>query len=153
MGAVVDLLNDGAGIIAGKAWPLVPTGIYSVVFLHHEIGTAFNVPRVYLHFRIVTLGPHCGAVLYRAYRVKSTSGKQRKGAAFRVSRHSDYVREMAIVLKPQYRFDRISPAALRGKVLQVAVAEVTHDHKQRGIPPALRYSVIRELMSVVAGAP
>lgn len=143
--------NDKAGIIEGKAWPLVPAGVYSAVFLHHETATAFNVPRAFLHFKIVTPGEHMGQILYRAFRVKSTSGKQRKGAAFKVSRNSDYVREMVTVLNYSGRLDRLSPIMLRGLVLRVQVAEVTRDHKQRVIPPALRYSVIRNLLSVEAG--
>jgi len=138
-------------IVEGKEWPLVPSGIYQAIFLHHETGTAFNVPRLYLHLKIMTPGEHFGKVLYRAYRVKSTSGNQRKGAAFKVSRRSDFVREMAVLLDLD-RLDRISPQILKNKILKVKVEEVTKDHKQRKIPRALRYSVVRELLSVEVGS-
>ena len=148
---VIDTHNDNAGVIEGKAWPLIPSGIYQAVFMHHETAVAFNVPRVYLHMKLVTPGEHYGQVLYRAYRVKSTSGRNRKGAAFKVSLRSDYVREMAILLNLQ-RLDRISPLALKNKIIRVRVDEVIKDHKQREMPKALRYSVIRELLSVEAGS-
>ena len=147
---VVEIPHDQAGIVEGKAWPLVPSGEYESVFMHHETAIAFNVPRVFLHFKIMTPGEHFEKVLYRAYRVQSTSGKRRKGTAFKVSLRSDYVREMANLLN-LLRLDRISPAMLKNKIIKVRVEEVSRDHKQRVIPKVLRYSVIRELISVEAG--
>ena len=144
--------KDAAGLIEGKVWPLIPSGKYSVTFLHHELGTAFNVPRVYLHFRIVMPEKYAGIVAYRAYRVRKDSNKKRKRGAFKVSRNSEYVREMVNVLKLRGRLDRISPLILRGKLLQVQIDEVTRDWKQREIPPALRYSIIRRLIRIEAGS-
>ena len=73
--------KDGAGLIEGKAWPLIPSGRYSVTFLHHELGMAFKVPRLFLHFRIVTPGNCFGATVYRAFRVRSANVKKKKGGA------------------------------------------------------------------------
>ena len=143
--------KDGAGLIEGKAWPLIPSGKYSVTFLHHELGMAFKVPRLFLHFRIVTPGNYFGETVYRAFRVRSANVKKKKGGAFRVSRNSDYVREMVTLLNLRGRLDRISPLILRDKVLQAEIGEVTRDHKQREIPTALKYSVIRKLICIEAG--
>ena len=145
--------KDAAGLIEGKAWPLIPSGKYSVTFLHHELGMAFKVPRLFLHFRVVTPGDYFGETVYRAFRVRSATIKKRKGGAFKVSRNSDYVREMVTLLNLRGRLDRISPLILRDKVLQAEIGEVTRDHKQREIPSALQYSVVRKLICVEAGTP
>lgn len=144
-------VDDGAGLIDGKAWPLVPSGTYSAAYLHYETGKAFNVPRVYLHFKIVDLGPHCGVILYRAYRAKSISGKRPKGGAFKAPRNGDYVREMAAILNLRGRVDRIPPSMLRGFVVRIEVEEVVLDYRQRQLAPALRYSVVRRLICIEAG--
>lgn len=144
--------HDDAGVVEGRKWPLVPDGIYAATFLHHETAIAFNSPRVFLHFKIVTPGEYFGKVLYRAFRVKSISGKPRKGGAFKVGLRSNFVFEMAALLPDLPRLDRISPQVLMNKTLMVKIEEVTNNNRQREIPRALRYSVIRELLSVEVGS-
>jgi hypothetical protein len=58
---------------------------------------------------------------------------------------------MVMLLNLRGRLDRISPLLLRGKILEAEIGEVDRDHKQREIPEALRYSVVRQLTCVEAG--
>lgn len=146
--------------IAGTAWPLIPDGIYLAQYQqHHCIKLAsFNgAPRVFARFKIVEPGEHFGKILYRAYPVKAivcdgkNPGKPIVGGRFIVGRRSDLLREYCNAMEVTRRPDRISFRALKHLLVKVRTRIVMHDSNRRVLPPALRYSVIAEIVCKEVG--
>lgn len=148
---VVPLHRDEGGIVVDD-YPLIEPGEYAVAYTGHATMLAFNRPKLYMYFRIVD-GPHTGAKLFRAYRVKALSGKPRKNGRFVVRRSYDLFREYATVTGARERPDRIALSNLRNCVLRVSVRTVDHDHRQRPLPEACRYSVVDQMLALEAGTP
>lgn len=147
------------GVIVGDAAPLVPAGEYVGQFTHSETAVLFKTkrfpgaPKLFLHFRLVEIGPHNGTVLYRPYNVAALIGTPGRGGRFRASRRSDLVHELAIVYGRAFRPDRINLQPLSRVLVRLLVRVVERDREQREIPEPLRYSVIQRLIGLEAGTP
>lgn len=138
---------QGEALIEGDRPLLIEPGIYELAFDHHVTGYMFGrAPKLVCHFRIVTQGPHFGAMLRRYYNVKTLASKPRRGGSFKVGWHSDFVREYATLFGLPQRLDRVSTEQFKTAIIRGKVATVVRDTKQRSIPEALRYSVITELV-------
>ncbi len=149
-------LDDG--LIEGEVPPLVPAGVYVAQFTGHDTAVLFQhsrkrkpAPKVFLHFKLVELGPHHGVRLWRAYNVRELIGCPGRGGRFKVSRRSDLVRELAVIYQSRLRLDRISFADLKRVLVRVRVRTVEVDQRQRQIPEPLRYSIIAELIGAETG--
>ena len=148
MANVTALRADQAGegeMDCGNA-PLLREGEYRAVLTSHETAIVFRAPKVFLHFRIIDPGEWFGAMLYRAYRVKSLAGRPSKNGGFKVTRGGDLFEMLCRVLDIRSRPDRVSVAPLRGIVLKVKVRTVTHDYQQRPLREWLRYSVVADVL-------
>lgn len=132
--------------------PQIPPGTYKAIFKHHETSYSFKTPKVYLHFELQG-GDYAGMRLYRAFRVKELRGKQGKGGRFKLRHSHELYRQFVKLSGARERPDRISLRRLKHCLLNVSVRTVTTDSRQRPLPPALRYSVIDDLVSVEAGQP
>ncbi len=146
------------GLIEGDAIPRVPEGGYAAQFIEHDTAMLFQhsrkrkpAPKLFLHFKLVELGPHHGVRLWRAYNVRELIGCPGRGGRFKVSRRSDLVRELAVIYQSRLRLDRISFADLKRVLVRVRVRTVEVDQRQRQIPEPLRYSIIAELIGAETG--
>lgn len=138
--------GPGECSIEGNRPILIDPGEYDLAFQFHRTLYLFGrAPKIACYFSIVTQGRHFGVQLARWYNVKTLNGKQRKGGAFKVGWHSDFVREYAAIFGLPPRLDRISTEEFRRAVVRGRVDTVTTDSKQRQIPEPLRYSIIAEL--------
>jgi hypothetical protein len=123
----------------------IPAGDYSIAYLGHQLTFMFHTGKVFIRFRIVA-GEHAGRELYRAFNVKMKSRHR-----FSVAQSSALYREFCTLSGRRERRDRIDLSRLRNTVIRARVRVVTHDQKQRPLPPFLHYSVVGELLSLEAG--
>ncbi len=149
------------GLIEDDALPRarVPEGVYAAQFIEHDTAMLFQhsrkrkpAPKLFLHFKLVELGPHLGVRLWRAYNVRELIGCPGRGGRFKVSRRSDLVRELAAtVYQRRLRLDRISFADLRRVLVRVRVRTVEVNQRQKQIPAPLQYSIVDEIIGLEAG--
>lgn len=137
--------------IEGDRPILVEPGEYELIFQHHRTAFLFKkAPKLCLYFKIVTPGKFNGIQLARWYNVKRISGKPRKGGAFTIGWHCDFLREYVTLFGVPNRIDRISTQRFKTVVVKGRVFTVTKDSSQRGIPDKLQYSIVKELLGVCA---
>jgi hypothetical protein len=138
--------------------PLIEPGQYEAVFRNHNIGSVFNTPKIIMWLEIVTLGPALGLALPRYYRAKSVKRRKnsnggwsypKKGGAFTMSKKSDFLRDYVRLIGPLKRYDRLSLAPFKRRVLRIKIRTVCRDYKGNPIPESLRYSIIDELVEFV----
>ena len=136
--------------IQGKRPTVILPGKYEMTFQYHETRYLFGrAPKLYCHFKIVSIGDYFEQVVVRYYNLKSIKAKPRKGGAFQVGWHSDFVREYAMLFGLPQRLDRISCETFKGKIISGAIGTVSRNHKQKSLPDGLQYSVVTELIEVV----
>lgn len=137
--------------IEGERPLLVEPGEYELAFQFHRTMYLFGrAPKVACYFKIMTMGKHFEVILPRWYNVKTLSSKPRKGGGFKVGWNCDFVREYASLFGLPARMDRISSETFKTVIVRGQVVTVTTDSKQRQIPEALRYSVIKEITGRVS---
>lgn len=134
----------------GENWPRVPDGTYDAILLYHETACLGRTPKVYLRFRITSPGEYIGKEIYRAFGCKRLLGKPGRNGRFRVGRHHLLFKTMCRVLELQVRADRVSLQPLKGRVLRVTTRTVTQDYRQAPHPELCWYSVVDEILGVVA---
>lgn len=138
--------------VAESAHPRIVDGDFEAVFVRHETALLFKTGKVFLWFRIVAPGPHFGVEICRPYRCREIIGRPGKGGRFKLNRGSDLFKDLARLLDVARRPDRISLHDLRGPVWVIRTRTVDHDHRQRPIPEAARYSVVSEILHAAVGA-
>lgn len=142
--------DNGQGSIEGERPVLIDPGIYDLTFQYHRTLYLFGrAPKLCCYFKIITQGKYFGITLCRYYNVKTLASKARKGGAFKVGWHSDFVREYTAVFGLPSRPDRISTETYKTAIVRGRVGIVVTDSRQRPIPEPLRYSVITELLERV----
>ena len=129
--------------------PLILAGDYKAMYIRHEVAELRRFDKqakLFLWLRIVD-PPHVGLELYRSYRIAKIIGKSR----FVMRRESDLAHMLSKVLGIHRRPDQVSLRTLKGRVLLVKVATVTHG--MRGWPPRRvelpewqHYSVVRDVL-------
>lgn len=134
----------------GEQWPRVPDATYDAVFLRHDTAYLARSPKVYLRLRITSPGEHNGKELYRAFGCKGLVGRAGKNGRFQLSRHHHLFKTMCRVLDLRSRPDRLSLQPLRGRVLRVSTRTVTRDYCQSIHPEFCWYSVVDEILGLVA---
>lgn len=140
----------GEFTIEGEAPLLIEPGLYDLAFDHHVTCYLFGrAPKVVCYFRIVTQGPYFEMKVRRFYNVKTLTSKPRRGGAFKIGWHSDFIREFVTLFGRPERIERISTERFKNAVVRGKVATVDHDSKGRVIPQGLRYSVVKELTELV----
>jgi hypothetical protein len=135
----------------GTAQHLVPDAEYEALCLGHDTAMVSRVPKVFLRFRIITMGEHHGKELYRAFRVKALRGRPGRGGSFGVKSSHEVFRMICRVLQLRTRPDQISLRALKGNVFRITTRTVKVDSSQRELPDCLRYSVVDEVLELLEG--
>lgn len=143
---------SGEGVVDyGAQGVLIPDGNYQAVFLHHETSNVFKAAKVFLHFRVVDIGPAYEQTLFRAYGAKMLEGRTGRGGRFRLSPRSDLLAMLCRISGAKARPDRVSPAILKGLLLEIRTRTVNTDYKQRPLPEFLHYSVVDDVVGVLGG--
>lgn len=149
--AALDLVNAEGKVDYGGQKVLIPDGVYQAVYSHHETSAVFRSAKVFLHFRIVDLGPAFEKVVYRPYGAKRLEGKPGRGGRFRLSPRSELLLMLCRVLGVRARPDRISPSWLKGLLVEIRTRTVTTDFRQRPLADFMRYSVVDDVIRVIGG--
>ncbi len=145
--------TSGAGELHGEKPPLVPPGRYLLRFSHWETAIIWGRShKLILHFTICDVGPYFGTTLRRYYNVTKVVGRPGKHGNFKIGWKHDLVREYARLLPLPSRADRLNLDRLSSILIVGQVDTTKTSARQKDIPEALHYSVVRELLKVEAGA-
>lgn len=126
--------------------PLIPPGIYDLAFVSYETKSMFRgkANKLYLHFKVMDMGPAFEAELVAYYNLQWVNGKKWK-VGFKSNFLRDYVRLFDEV--PD-RLDRIPMTRFKEHLIKAKVKTVTHGADQKPIHKLLQYSVIQELIEL-----
>lgn len=147
------LVEDiASGELSGEKPALVPPGEYQLRLTHWETGIVWGrSQKVILHFLVCDVGIHFGTKLARYYNVEKIVGKPGRFGRFKVRWRHDLVRDYCTLFPTPQRLDRIDLDRLAHTILAARVETVTTTARQKTLPPALQYSVVRELLRIEAG--
>lgn len=128
---------------------LIAPGEYELRFIGLRTSQVFGTPKVAFWFSVVTPGPAFEGMVPRWYRVRQVSSSKR----FRFGWHGDLLREYCQLFparadKPR-KATEFPVSRLQNRIILGRVATVSTDHKQRKLPEAMHYSVVRELLRLV----
>jgi hypothetical protein len=123
--------------------PRVPNGEYEVSFLRVKRKPMFGNERVFLWFKILTPGEWYGRELYMTCKVPP-NGRWGTSSKFLLS-------WVLAAGKNPTRRDRMNTSVFRNKVFRAKIRVVTETWKQAKRTREQEYSVIDELLEVVAG--
>jgi hypothetical protein len=120
---------------------LVPEGKYQVQCLGWEKHRYYGgTMKLYVRFRICD-GPYTDTALYRAFNYYDHLGSATDLYKTLVRVHGRRVTKKT----------RLPLALLKNKILEAKIRTVTKDHKQNPLPEHQQYSVIDEILTVLAG--
>jgi hypothetical protein len=130
--------------VSGDIPPAVPDGHhYEIVFLRAEQTSYRGRQKVYLWFKMLTPGEHCGREFYMACNV-APKGKWTASYKFWVA----WV--LAEGRRPT-RVSRMSVNVFKNKVFRARMRTVRKTANQTERTPAQQYSVVDELLEIMAG--
>lgn len=147
-------VNDGEiEVIGDSEWPRIPDAQYNVSLISYQVTEMKmfrGALRLFAIFKIVDAGPCFGKEIYAAWPVSRTtkSGGKTRCA---VKAKSDLYLMLCRLLGLRLRADRISLSPLMGCVLLVKTRTVNKNHRQRPYPDFLKYSVVDDVIEIVAG--
>lgn len=124
--------------------PLVPPGSYIVAFVKADQRSMFRTKKLFLHWRIVEPFKFDGVTLFQSFNMPTDGTKWGLGHKFLAT----WI--LANGIRPVRR-DRLSTAVFRKKYFQARVVTVKKTGKGLDRPEAAQYSVVDELVAVVAG--
>lgn len=139
-----DILKDGIEIDWSNL-VLMPEGRYQVMYISHETTNGSFGAKVKITFTITSNCEFFGKHIDAWYNLKAIK-KIGKGKAISVSRHSKLTGELLNALGYKERVKRLSPLALKGKLLWVNVRTVTKNSRQRALHELQRYSVVDSII-------
>jgi hypothetical protein len=131
----------------GDELPLIPEGVYRLAFKRYKVARRFDRDVLELEFAVTDYGEHFGKKLVRYYPVRA-SEKRRN---FTARPRSDFAREYAHVFGRRPRFGTASLEIFGKHIIVGRVGTTTTDHRQKRLPEAAHYSVVRELLSKEGG--
>lgn len=146
----LELVSDTPIKVVGEKPPLIEAGKYDFIYDKRWLGYLYGKkPKLMMVFRVVSIGPAFGKKLYRCYNLKSLNKKR---GDFSVGRRTDFYYEYVSLFghKPD-DIGRISMTPFKDKIIKASVRTVETDYRKRVLPDAMKYSVIKELISVEAG--
>ena len=131
-----------------EALVFVPPGKYQLAYIGYETKWIFSAQKLYMHFRIVTQGPHFGKILTRYYGVQiiGNAGKSgRFSAGWKGDLMSEYV---SLFNQLPKRKSEVPIKPYKNVVILGRVATVKKKRNQRSYPELLHHSKIAELIRV-----
>jgi hypothetical protein len=139
-----DILKDGIEIDWSNL-VLMPEGRYQVMYISHETTNGSFGAKVKITFTITSNCEFFGKHIDAWYNLKAIK-KIGKGKAISVSRHSKLTGELLNALGYKERVKRLSPLALKGKLLWVNIRTVTKNSRQKALHELQRYSVVDSII-------
>ena len=147
MSAVLKLVSGDLPLDADRPIKLPPEK-YDLFLVKTWKGYMYRkAPKLILVFRILTEGPYYGYHIYRCYNLK---GFTKRKEIIPKGWHSDFVREYERLFGRPRQLRDIGTRQFKGKVIRGTVRTVERDSKQRLLPKQSQYSVIHELLEIVA---
>ena len=128
---------------------LVTPGLYSLVYVSHDVRFIFNGTKLYMKFQIVGDDEFRGLELYRYYNVdrfQRPNGRKVTRAGWKSDLMRDYVRLFGE--RPR-RTDEICFGKFKDKVFCGEVVTVEQDSRGHDIPCLLQYSRVSNLGNVI----
>ncbi|UHQ19516.1 hypothetical protein LVB87_15215 [Lysobacter sp. KIS68-7] len=139
----------GEGVVDDMP-PLIPPGKYQMRCTGWETRLMFGKQaKVGVHLEVCAYGPFFGTKFTRWYNARELKGRPGRNGKFKAGWSGDLVREYAAIVDMPERSDRIALTRLREVLLIGHVATVTHDRRQRALPPALHYSSVNCLEKAI----
>ena len=123
---------------------LVPERKYTLAYTRHQFVNIFKHPKLFVEFRIVDMGPHFEKVVARWYRLTKRGGR----VGFDYSLKGDLYREYVRLFGAPQRKDRLALSNFKSVEIRGKVVTVKKGQDGRDIPPAARYSVVRQLIEI-----
>jgi hypothetical protein len=139
-----DILKDGIEIDWSNL-VLMPEGRYQVMYISHETTNGSFGAKVKITFTITSNCEFFGKHIDAWYNLKEIK-KVGKGKAISLSRHSKLTGELLNALGYKERVKRLSPLALKGKLLWVNIRTVTKNSRQKALHELQRYSVVDSII-------
>lgn len=129
-------------LIFAGGYEYVPDKTYEAVVVRWERGEFYQRKKLYLWWRIVSIGPHEGKELFMAFNV------------FRkITKSSKYYQAWVLAnkgVRPK-KNDRMSPKIFRDKVFSIKTRTVVSGRKQGELDQDDRYAVVDEILELCAG--
>ena len=123
--------------------PAIPDGEYQAAFIKAEKKRMWGQQKIFLLFQIITAGEYFNVKLFLACNVPNKltiSSKYYRAWVVATGRRPD-----------RFEAQRMTPKVFQGKAFLVQIRTVKKDADQRLLLPALRYSVIHQLIEKVVG--
>ena len=124
---------------------IIPEGKYQVMYVSHETTNGSFGAKVKITFTIASYGEFFGKHIDAWYNLKEIK-KVGKGKAISLSRHSKLTGELFNALGYKERVSRLSPQALKGKLLWVNVRTVIKNSRQKSLHELQKYSVVDSII-------
>ena len=110
-----------------------------------------RAPKLTLWFTITDPGEGFGKRVARYYNVQKLIGKRGIGGQFKAGLRSDFIREYVHLFNEiPRRLDRIPMTRFEKHVFRGTLRTVRTDHRQRELHQLLQYSVVSDLLEVLA---
>lgn len=145
---LVEAADDG--LLVGQDWPLIPDAEYFATCTGWETVNIFRSAKLFLHFQIIS-GPHTGRRIFMPFAVAALIGKPGSGGRFKMARRSKLALALGRLTGERLRGDRVSLQWLTHCVFKVRTRTIKRDFQQRELAPALRYTVVDEILTIEAG--
>ena len=129
--------------------PLIPAGSYQAVYVSHETLYQSFGAKIKITFRITDLGHVNGALINGWYNAKALPSKPGKNKRAILSRHSKLATELLNILCTREKPSRLSPAQLKGKLLEISVRTVRTNSRQKKYADPQTYSVVDHIERII----
>ena len=161
----VTVIDAGECQLIGPERFLIPEGEYEALFTHYETAPLFikNVRgtheggKVFCWFRIdpyknsQLIDPREDVRLFISYNASSLQIPYGKNGRFNMTRGKKFVKDFERLIGTAKRRDRIYPSNFKDKLLKVQVHTVTRDKEQKDYSERSHYSVVDEILEILAG--
>ena len=125
--------------------PLIPDGVYEAQCIKYDSSFRLGKTRkTFLHFRILEPGSNCGRQIFMAFNMPDEK-KIRIG--------SKYYKNWCLVngwVKPS-KNAKMSPRLFKSKIYRIKTRTVKPKHNGKEMPQDFWYSVVDEIIEVLAG--
>ncbi len=144
-----DDIMDDLGRPARDAYPLIPEEVYEVNYVGYDRKDRVFAPnegRIFLRYKVVSIGPYMGTPLFQAFKSYD-----------RWPPRSKYYQNWSIANGARPRsITRMSPGVFKNKVFRAQVRTVVPKYesgplKGKPKPEIFHYSIVDELLEVVVG--
>jgi len=120
----------------------VPDKTYEAIVVRYDRGEFYQRKKLYLWWKIISIGPHEGKELFMAFNVFK-----------KITKSSKYYEAWVLAnkgVRPK-KNDRMSPKVFKDKIFSIRTRTVISSKKQGEIDKADRYSVVDEILELCAG--